>query len=154
MFNNRSKGKCANCHISDPHPLAGKVLFTNFTYDNIGVPKNPANPFYTIPGNFNSLCSNAVDYGLGGFLKDPDNYGRFKVPTLRNAAVSAPYFHNGFYNTIEKLVHFYNKIDVERFPPAEILATVNHDKLGNLHLTSQEEKCIVAFIIILTDRYK
>lgn len=154
LFIDEKKGKCGNCHIADPDPVSGKVLFTDFTYDNIGVPKNPANPFYTIPANFNPAGSNAVDYGLGGFLKDAGNYGRFKVPTLRNAAVSAPYFHNGLYNTLEEVVHFYNKRDVEPFPPAEIPATVNHDELGDLHLTPQEESDIVAFIKTLTDGYK
>ncbi|OQP60086.1 cytochrome B6 [Niastella vici] len=154
LFNDTAKGKCANCHISAPDAESGKVLFTDFTYDNIGVPKNPANPFYTIPASFNPLGSNAVDYGLGGFLQDPDNYGRFKVPTLRNSAISAPYFHNGYYNTLEEVVHFYNKRDVESFPSAEIPSTVNHDELGNLHLTTQEEKDIVAFLKTLTDGYK
>ena len=154
LFNDTAKGKCANCHISDADAFSGKVLFTDFTYDNIGVPKNMSNPFYTIPATFNPLGSNAVDYGLGGFLNDPDNYGRFKVPTLRNAAISAPYFHNGFYNTLEEVVHFYNKRDVEPFPAAEIPSTVNHDELGDLHLTAQEEKDIVTFIKTLTDGFK
>lgn len=154
LFNDETKGKCANCHISDPDPESGKVLFTDFTYDNIGVPKNPANPFYTIPASFNPSGSNAIDYGLGGFLNDPENYGKFKVPTLRNAAISAPYFHNGFFNTLEEVVHFYNKRDVEPFPPAEIASTVNHEELGNLNLTPQEEKDIVAFIKTLTDGFR
>ena len=154
LFNDTAKAKCGNCHISDPDPLSGKVLFTDFTYDNIGVPKNTANPFYTIPSLFNPLGNNAIDYGLGGFLNDPDNYGRFKVPSLRNAAISAPYFHNGFFNTLEEVVHFYNKRDVEAFPLAEIPATVNKEELGNLKLTPQEEKDIVAFIKTLTDGYK
>ncbi len=154
LFNDPIKGKCANCHPSDPDPESGKVLFTDFTYDNIGVAKNPVNPFYTIPLSFNPSVSNAIDYGLGGFLNDPSNYGKFKVPTLRNAAISAPYFHNGYFNTLEEVVHFYNKRDVEPFPPAEIAATVNHDELGNLKLTSQEEQDIVAFIKTLTDGFK
>jgi len=154
LFNDPAKAKCANCHPSDPDPESGEVLFTDFTYDNIGVPKNPANPFYTIPLNFNPSGSNAIDYGLGGFLNDPSNYGKFKVPTLRNAAISAPYFHNGYFNTLEEVVHFYNKRDVEAFPPAEIPSTVNHDELGNLNLTSQEEKDIVAFLKTLTDGFK
>ncbi len=154
LFNDPAKAKCANCHPSDPDPETGEVLFTDFTYDNIGVPKNPANPFYTIPANFNPSGSNAIDYGLGGFLNDPSNYGKFKVPTLRNAAISAPYFHNGYFNTLEEVVHFYNKRDVEAFPPAEIPSTVNRDELGNLNLTSQEEKDIVAFLKTLTDGFK
>ncbi len=154
LFNDTAKGKCANCHISEPDAATGKVLFTDFTYDNIGVPKNPANPFYFIPSSFNPDGSNAVDYGLGGFLINPDHYGKFKVPTLRNAAVSAPYFHNGYFNTLEEVLHFYNKRDVETFPSAEIPSTVNHDELGDLKLTPQEEKDIVAFIKTLTDGYK
>ncbi|MFC4230677.1 cytochrome-c peroxidase [Parasediminibacterium paludis] len=154
LFNDSAKSKCANCHISEPDPISGKVLFTDFTYDNIGVPKNPANPFYTLPTTFNPLGNNAIDYGLGGFLNNPTHYGKFKVPTLRNSAISAPYFHNGFYNTLEEVVHFYNKRDVEPFPPAEITATVNRTEVGNLHLTAQEEKDIVAFIKTLTDGFK
>ena len=48
----------------------GKVLFTDFTYDNIGVPKNPANPLYKIPAAFNPKASNTLDYGLGGILNE------------------------------------------------------------------------------------
>lgn len=154
LFNDTAKGKCGQCHISEPDEASGKVLFTDFTYDNIGVPKNPANPFYTIPASFNPAGSNAIDRGLGGFLNDASNDGKFKVPTLRNAAISAPYFHNGFFNTLEEVVHFYNKRDVEVFPAAEIPATVNHNELGNLRLTTQEEKDIVAFIKTLTDGFK
>ena len=49
LFNDTAKGKCANCHISKADALSGKVLFIDFTYDNIGVPKNMSNPFYTAP---------------------------------------------------------------------------------------------------------
>lgn len=154
LFSDENKGKCANCHPTDVDQASGKVLFTDFSYDNIGVPKNPDNPFYTISPSFNSLGSSAIDLGLGGFLNDPDNYGKFRVPTLRNAAVSAPYFHNGYFKTLDDVVHFYNKRDVEPLPPAEIPGTVNHDELGDLNLTLQEEKDIVAFINTLTDGYK
>ncbi|RVT75402.1 c-type cytochrome [Flavobacterium sufflavum] len=154
LFNTADKGNCAACHISDPDEDSGKVLFTDFTYDNIGVPKNPNNPFYTIPASNNPLGANAVDYGLGAIVNDASHNGKFKVPSLRNVAISAPYFHNGFYNTLEEVVHFYNRRDVETFPTAEIPETVNHDELGNLGLTLQEEKDIVAFMKTLTDGYK
>lgn len=154
LFNDTSKGKCANCHISEPDPEIGYALFTDFTYDNIGIPKNPDNPYYSIPNKFNPLGQQAIDYGLGGFLNDPNNYGRFKVPSLRNAAITAPYFHNGYFKTLEDVVHFYNARDIEHYPPAEIPSTVNHEELGNLKLTTQEEADIVAFIKTLTDGYK
>ena len=56
MFN--GKAKCSACHLSD----GAKPLFTDFTYDNLGVPKNPENPVYYENPAF-------VDPGLGGFLK-------------------------------------------------------------------------------------
>lgn len=154
LFNDSLKGNCAACHISTPDEDLGKVLFTDFTYDNIGVPKNPANPFYTLPVAFNAAGANALDYGLGGIINDPAYYGHFKVPGLRNVALTAPYFHNGFFNTLEDVVHFYNKRDVESFPAAEFPATVNHAEMGNLHLSDQEEKDIVAFLKTLSDGYK
>lgn len=151
LFNDADKGNCAACHISEADEDSGKVLFTDFTYDNIGVPKNPNNPFYTIPTANNPLGATAIDYGLGAIVNDDSHNGKFKVPTLRNVAVSAPYFHNGFYNTLEEVVHFYNSRDVEAFPTAEVPETVNHDELGDLGLTLQEEKDIVAFLKTLTD---
>ena len=46
LFTDEEKGKCALCHTFDLGE-AGRPLFTDFTYDNLGVPKNPANPWYT-----------------------------------------------------------------------------------------------------------
>jgi len=158
LFQDTLKGKCANCHITDPDPVSGKVLFTDFTYDNIGVPKNPNNPFYKIPLSDNPEGANAIDRGLGGFLNKHENDGQFKVPSLRNAAISAPYFHNGFFNSLEELVHWYNIRDSATmagiFPPPEIDGNVNHEELGKLHLSAQEEADIIAFIKTLTDGYK
>lgn len=154
LFSDPDKGKCTNCHPAEPDANSGKIMFTDFTYDNIGVPKNTNNPFYTIPAAFNPDGANFIDYGLAKTTGDPSNNGQFKVPTLRNIALSAPYFHNGFFNTLEEVVHFYNARDVDNFPPAEITGNVNEEELGNLHLTPQEEKDIVAFMKTLTDGYK
>lgn len=154
LFNNPAKGNCAACHSSQPDATSGKILFTDFTYDNIGVPKNSANPFYKIPTAYNPLGAKALDYGLGGVIKNAAYNGHFRVPTLRNAALTAPYFHNGYFKTLEEVVHFYNKRDAETFPSAEFPATVNHQETGNLHLSVQEEKDIVAFLKTLSDGYK
>jgi cytochrome c peroxidase len=158
LFEDTTKAKCANCHITDPDAGSGKVLFTDFTYDNIGVPKNTKNPFYTIPNNENPDGPNAIDLGLGGFLKNHDCDGQFKVPSLRNVELSAPYFHNGFFDKLEDLVHWYNVRDSATlaggFPQPEISGNVNDEELGNLHLTPQEEADVVAFLKTLTDGYK
>jgi cytochrome c peroxidase len=147
------KAKCANCHVSDPDPLSGKILFTDYTYDNIGVPRNPSNRFFQNPTTFNPLGSSWIDYGLGaaGRLNDAAAYGQFRVPTLRNIAKSAPYFHNGVYQTLEQAVHFYNARDIDHVQP-EVAANVNQEELGNLGLTAKEEKQLVAFLKTLSDR--
>lgn len=151
LFNDPKKGNCASCHSSTPDPVSGKVLFTDFTYDNIGVPSYTSKPTAAagIAGK-----SKLKDYGLGARLNKASLYGSFKVPGLRNVALSYPYFHNGSFGTLEDVVHFYNKRDVEPYTATDFPATVNHDELGNLHLNKQEEKEIVAFLKTLTDGYK
>jgi cytochrome c peroxidase len=97
-------------------------LFTDFGYDNIGVPKNPENPFYSMPEAWNPDGESWIDYGLGGYLKgagyEPDIYepemGKFKVPTLRNVDLRPTtdfvkaYGHNGFFKSLEDIVFFYH----------------------------------------------
>lgn len=150
----KGKALCANCHIIDPDEDAGRVLFTDFTYDNIGVPKNPSNPFYSVPSVYNPDSSLFVDLGLAGTTNSSENNGQFKVPTLRNVAFTAPYFHNGFFTTLEEVVHFYNSRDVETFPAPEVSGNVNQQELGNLGLSAQEEAAVVSFLNTLSDGYK
>jgi cytochrome c peroxidase len=161
------KAMCSACHISEPGSLGEPPLFTDFTYDNLGIPKHPRNPFYTMPPYWNPDGMNWVDYGLGGFLKsagyeagiyEPE-LGKHKVPTLRNVDLRPyPGFikvfgHNGFFKSLEEIVHFYNTRDVESWPPPEVPETMNTDELGNLGLTAAEEAAIVAFMKTLSDGY-
>ena len=147
------KAKCALCHISVPDPDQKKVLFTDFTYDNLGIPKNPSNPFYLQPTN--SLGFNYIDLGIGAIVAQSKHNGKFKVPSLRNVAVSAPYFHNGSIPTLEKAVRFYNRRDLNtgEFASAEVSQNMNMEELGNLGLTDEEEQNLVAFLKTLTDGY-
>ncbi len=122
------KAKCSKCHVVTP--MARQALFTDYTFDNLGVPKNPENPFYSEP-DFNPLGAAWIDLGLGGFLQyaaHPDwvslakaNMGKFKVPTLRNVdkwdagtlgEKTKAYSHNGFFKSLKGIVHFYNTRDV------------------------------------------
>ena len=139
---------CSRCHLTTPDPASGKILFTNFRYFNIGVPRNPDNPFYSIPANFNAWGSNFIDYGLGKILNDHNHDGEFRVPSLRNIAVSAPYFHNGVFSTLEEVVHFYNMRDVpgSGFAPPEVSVNVRAAEIGILHLMAQYEADIVSFL--------
>lgn len=152
LFN--GKGKCNLCHPS----TGSNPLFTDFTYDNLGVPKNPYNPFYTEHPDF-------VDYGLGAFLKSTgvpnwsSELGKHKVPTLRNVdkrpykQFIKAYMHNGVFKSLEEVVHFYNTRDVENWPTPEVAENVNDEELGDLGLNQGEEKAIVAFLKTLSDGY-
>ena len=160
------KGNCSNCHVS----TGSKPLFTDFTYDNLGVPKNLENPFYNEPA-YNPMRSAWIDEGLGGFLKgigypSYGEVGKMKVPTLRNVdkrpynGFVKAYGHNGYFKSLEEIVHFYNTRDVpgagwkgKPWPAAEVSANVNNIELGNLGLTHQEESDIVAFLKTLSDGY-
>jgi cytochrome c peroxidase len=154
------KAKCANCDVP-PN-------FTDFTYDNLGVPRNPLNPFYTEP-TYNSDGYNWVDTGLGGFLKTAGysetvymaEWGKHKVPTLRNVDLRPTskfvkaYSHNGYFKSLEEIVHFYNTRDVlgaGGLPP-EVGDNINTAEMGNLGLNHGEELAIVAFLETLSDGY-
>ena len=153
------KGKCVECHKPP--------LFTDFTYDNLGVPKNPMNPFYNMP--YNPDGENWVDTGLGGFLRAAGYdeevwgpaWGKQKVPTLRNVDLRPSkkfvkaYGHNGYFKSLEEIVHFYNTRDVTGagWPPPEVAANINATQMGNLGLNHGEELAIVAFLKTLSDGY-
>lgn len=108
-----------------------------------------------MPADYFLLTSDSVDLGLGDIVNKEEENGKFRVPTLRNIALTAPYGHNGYFQTLEEIVHFYNVRDVsDEFPPAEYPATVNRDELGNLGLTSKEEADLIAFMKTLTDDFK
>jgi cytochrome c peroxidase len=143
LFNNPVKGNCTACHPSQPQGYDSHALFTDFTYDNIGIPRNwkiPANtpgsvspidgaPLVTVmmpvdvPGDAEYLY---YDMGLCGPFKsaanDPDARvdlsgtmgmcGMFKVPTLRNIAITAPYFHNGNFQNLHQVLEWYVTRDI------------------------------------------
>ncbi len=165
LFN--TKGKCAECHVLTS--VNGKPpLFTDFTYDNLGVPKNPENPFYSMSSEWNSDGKNWVDKGLGEFLEKTtefaqyaaENFGKQKVTTLRNVDLRPDgdfvkaFAHNGVFKTLKDIVHFYNTRDIaeENWPPPEIKENVNTEELGDLGLTPDEEDLIVIFMKALSDR--
>jgi cytochrome c peroxidase len=157
LFNGRAG--CFVCHPSTPVGNQPAALFTNFTYHNLGVPKNWLNLFLYMPPDLNPDGSSFRDAGLGETVAEffPAGamweVGKFKTPTLRNVALTAPYGHNGFFLTLKEIVHFYNTRDVpsEGWPAAEFFENRNA-RIGNLGLTDQEEDAIVAFMMTLTDQ--
>lgn len=145
LFNDPAKGNCAACHPSADGETP--PLFTDFSYDNLGMPVN-SEIAALIGGDV------PIDLGLGVTVGDSAENGKFKVSSLRNVAKTPPYGHNGYFKTLKQIVHFYNTRDVDpAWPAPEYGATVNTDELGNLGLTSQEEDDIVAFLKTLSDYY-
>jgi cytochrome c peroxidase len=177
LFKNPEKGNCISCHV-------GKIdsrepedwLFTDFTYDVLGAPRN-----YSIPVN-----ADAQHYDLGlckqpGIEKKlPIGFdikklcGAFKVPTLRNIADTSPYFHNGSINNLSDAVEFYVTRDVnpERWYPKKVTGEIamfndlpekyhrnvntsevpyDRKKGGMARLNADEIVAIVAFLNTLTD---
>ena len=150
-------GNCAACHptgpITDPTDSLGKTLFTDFSYDNLGVPVNPAIAVLAGVQDLDlGLKATLVGLNLFPGLTREGTEGLFKVPTLRNVALTAPYAHNGFFPTLKSIVHFYNSRDVEDLGVAEVPGTVNDVELGDLGLLPAHEEKIVLFLETLTDR--
>ena len=118
------KGKCFDCHFGPD--------FTNDDFKNIGL--------------FNGKDLN--DSGRFIITRNPNDIGRFKVPGLRNIAMTAPYMHNGIYKTLREVIDYYNT------PDKFISNSVNRDTLlaKPLGLTEQDKKDLEAFLLSLTDK--
>jgi cytochrome c peroxidase len=96
---------CNSCHLVNLSPLYRRETFTNYRYHNIGTPTN-------IPvRKKNGVDINYRDQGLleNPLVDDPSQAGKFKVPTLRNISVSAPYMHNGVFNELRTVMLFYSQ---------------------------------------------
>ena len=156
-----TKANCANCHPHKPEPDGSAPLFTDFTYDNVGAPRNPQNPFYRADGTVNPEGAKYRDLGLGAVLKDKSQFGKVKVPTLRNVAKKPhpqfvkSYLHNGVFKSLKDVVSFYNLRDKtpEAFDAPDVAENVNNEELGKLGLTDTEEDDVVAFLETLSDGY-
>jgi cytochrome c peroxidase len=103
LFEDETKGNCAACHPS--RPSGGKPpLFTDFTYDALGVPRNPELRANADPAFFDlGLCArDGADLAAR-----EDLCGAFKVPSLRNVARRKRYMHNGVFRDLRDVVDFY-----------------------------------------------
>ena len=149
LFNNPTKGNCAACHPSTSANGSTPALFTDFSFDNLGVPRNadiPANsdsaaPPYT-PVNSDDSVHSYYDLGICGPLRAPDGRnlsgvcGQFKVPTLRNIALTAPYFHNGRFASLKDALGFYVRRDTnpdQFYPTAGDGSVTKFDDLPALY---------------------
>ena len=164
---------CSFCHTSDTDHSDGTgllELYADAAYHNIGTPVNPELPA-------------APDAGTSGHAQKEDQKGGFRTPTLRNVdkrkgnGFTKAYTHNGWFKSLESIVHFYNtsaiggdtaiSFGVTRcdglvteksaladncWPEAEWPDTVSSTRLvGNIGMSLEQEAAVVAYLKTLTD---
>lgn len=132
------KGLCGTCHFAPLFNGAVPARYEEAEFEALGVPAT-------------ARWSNAQvdpDSGRGPLHGNPLHAHAFRVPTVRNAALTAPYMHNGVYATLEEVVRFYNEGG-----GAGIGVRLEHQTLppDRLELTDQESADLVAFMRALTD---
>ena len=156
------QAECDNCHTMD---AVGGVpaLFTDFSYDNIGLPQNTEflstmrrNPAANLDGGLGTILANSTNPAWRALA--PDHMGAFKTPTLRNVAKgenNKRFMHNGVLKTLKEVVHFYNTRDTDPIWEAPAFPeTMNTRRVGDLRLTSAQEDAIVAFMRTLSDGWQ
>ncbi|PRP65938.1 cytochrome-c peroxidase [Nonlabens agnitus] len=134
------KAKCATCHFAPVFNGTVPPDFMETELEHLGVPSK----------NLTVNASIDPDTGRYEFLKTENRKHFFKTPSIRNVAVTAPYMHNGVYQTLEEVVDFYNRgggsgigitdQEFQTLPP------------DPLNLTAMEQKDLVNFMKSLTDQ--
>ncbi|GKY87001.1 cytochrome-c peroxidase [Sinisalibacter aestuarii] len=162
LFFSQQFTNCNLCHQLRTSPVAADETFSNYEYHNIGVPENRAVRSMTgVTGIDHGLLANPE-------VDDPATDGKFKVPTLRNVAVTGPYMHNGVFGDLRTVVLFYNMYNTKTpemlinpetgapFAPPEVPDTLSMEELT--HGPALDDKridALVAFMKTLTDaRYE
>jgi cytochrome c peroxidase len=125
IFMDETRGDCFHCHGNPNSPL-----WTDNTFHN------------------NGLDEVFADRGLGEFTGDPRDFGLFKSPSLRNLAYSAPYMHDGRFNTLDEAINHYSEGLV--FSPTidPLMKTIAQ---GGVQLTQADKDDLKAFLLSLSD---
>lgn len=108
LFNRPDKGNCAACHPSTKPANAPAALFTDFSYDSLGLPRNAA-----IPANADAAYNDLGVCGRAALTSRTSLCGVFKVPSLRNVALRKRLFHNGVFGSLEQAIRFYVRRDTD-----------------------------------------
>ncbi|PXW23447.1 cytochrome-c peroxidase [Paraburkholderia caballeronis] len=110
LFDDPTSGNCASCHLDQSGVNGAHPLFTDYTFEALGVPRNPELRANRDPAYY--------DEGLCGPLRtdvasNKAYCGLFKTPTLRNVATRAVFFHNGRFHTLRDALRFYVERDTD-----------------------------------------
>ncbi|MDX2423920.1 MAG: cytochrome c peroxidase [Amphritea sp.] len=161
LFFSQQFTNCNQCHQLKASPRAKGETFSNYEYHNIGVPVN------SVARAVNGVSPEYIDRGLldNPAVSDPAQAGKFKVPTLRNVAVTGPYMHNGVFKDLRTVVLFYNKYNSrsrarqinpetgETWQAPEVDQNISLKELeSGPALTDQRIDALVAFMKTLTDK--
>jgi cytochrome c peroxidase len=161
LFFSQQFTNCNLCHQLRKSQVARDETFSNYQYHNIGTPPN------TAARAVNGVKPGHIDHGLldNPQVTDTVQDGKFKVPTLRNVAVTGPYMHNGVFRDLRTTILFYNRYNSkaearqinpetgQRWRPPEVPDTLSAKKLT--HGPALDDKridALVAFLKTLTDQ--
>jgi cytochrome c peroxidase len=125
VFMDEAKGDCFHCHGSDNNPLWTDNKFHN-----------------------NGLDATFKDLGFGNVTGDPNDNGKFKSPSIRNLAFTAPYMHDGRFSTLEEVINHYSE-GLKKSATIDPLMK-NIDK-GGVQLSTRDKADLKAFLLTLSD---
>ena len=125
VFMDETRGDCFHCHGNPNNPLWTDNIFHN-----------------------NGLDSTFTDLGLGAVTGDPADNGKFKSPSLRNLAFTAPYMHDGRFNTLEEVIDQYSE---GLKPSATIDPLMKKVAQGGVRITEKDKADLKAFLLSLSD---
>jgi cytochrome c peroxidase len=155
LFFSNNNTSCSTCHMLKGEDKEGET-FTNYEYHNIGTPINTT-----------LRAKNGVkdlDKGLlaNANVSDEALKGKYKVPTLRNVAVTAPYMHNGVFKDLKTVVEFYDKYNNQErinnpetnqaWAEPEIKENISLKELKAKEQSDRKVEALVAFMKLLTDK--
>ncbi len=130
LMNDQTKGDCLHCHTTDSDPLGTTGGFSNNGLDPVLEP------------------TGYRDKGRAGITRRKRDLGLFKIPSLRNVAVTAPYMHDGRFTTLGEVLDFYSK-GVN--PSINVDSKMGSAHQGGVRLSPDEKLQIIAFLKTLTD---
>ncbi|MCH3883971.1 cytochrome-c peroxidase [Tenacibaculum aquimarinum] len=125
VFMDEDRGDCFHCHGSDNNPLWTDNKFHN-----------------------NGLDAIFSDLGLGAITGDPNDNGKFKSPSIRNLAFTAPYMHDGRFSTLDEVINHYSEGLQNSSTIDPLMKKVNQ---GGVQLTTQDKADLKAFLLSLSD---
>ncbi len=125
VFMDEDRGDCFHCHGNENNPLWTDNIFHN-----------------------NGLDNDFLDLGLGYVTGDPNDNGKFRTPSLRNLAFTAPYMHDGRFTTLDEVIDHYSEglQDSETIDP--LMKMISQ---GGVQLSQEEKTNLKAFLLTLSD---